>query len=418
MFLYQSLIIFLIAVIFAGKGKRNIANPMIIFSGLWLLIIYLSNLHLFGLLMVSSNTYELIFWGIFAFTLGCLILQVTQKYIYLETSQSNFSYELRYSFLYVIAVITIVFFLNNFLNSLISIISGSSLDNIRVQVQNRSGTSTLYNLVYNFVVLPSATLLEAVAVADFYVGKRDKKLLILTITIVLMRSIADGGRTPLFNFVLYFIVGFLILKSNGTSFKFNFAKNKANIIFSMLVGIILLVWMTFSRTGSTVTRQLYFYFSMSPVLLEYWKGIVQSSNIYTYGLTSFNGLFYVFSLFSKTLVGTTSLIQESYNLISQTDSMWQAIAQGGVKANAYVSSFWFLYTDFRTIGVIIGMFLYGIINMREYLRVIGHISIRRFTVYLLLFQGLFFSFIRFPFSKPYYCLAFVYLFIFAYKKTK
>ena len=105
-------------------------------------------------------------------------------------------------------------------------------------------------------------------------------------------------------------------------------------------------------------------------------------------------------------------------MIARTVSDWALIInEGKTTANAYVSLFWYFYTDAREYGIIIGSLVYGFIMRRVYAKSIINKNIKNVAIYFLLFQGLFFSFIRFPFSKAYYVLAILYM-LFVIKKRK
>ncbi|MEZ7139783.1 oligosaccharide repeat unit polymerase, partial [Streptococcus pneumoniae] len=99
-----------------------------------------------------------------------------------------------------------------------------------------------------------------------------------------------------------------------------------------------------------------------------------------------------------------------------TDAIWYNIAPGLTKANAYVSLFWFFYADGRLLGVLIGSLLYGTFCGYIFCRYIQQQNKKNLAMLLFIYQGVFFSFIRFPFSKSNYAIAFVLLLFFAFKK--
>lgn len=427
---YMIMIICLvIAIICAGKDKRNIANPALAFMGIWLLTIYLSKLRLYGLLDVSNDIYNVLINGYYSFFIGYLVARLysispVRFRISKKISKGNNS-TIRYSFIYILAIVCIIYFIPNTLVAGKSLLSGTSLGNIRVIAQNSTGSSSIMNMIYNLVVLPSATALEVIAVADFWVGKKGKKLFYLNLVVILMRCVSDGGRTPLFNFAIYMIVGYVVLPKTDKMFVYRYIKKKKKLLYLYGgIGICLLMIMTFSRASrselESVLRQLYFYFSMSPVLFSRWKSIVDSVDINTYGLTSLNGVFFTGMYLLRNMFGLPypELLMNSYNLISQTDSIWQTIAQGGIHANAYVSAYWFFYVDGRKFGIILGMFLYGLVVSNTFFNLNKEFNIVRYSVYLLLYQGLFFSFIRFPFAKMYYVLGLVIIILFAFKRSE
>ena len=72
-----------------------------------------------------------------------------------------------------------------------------------------------------------------------------------------------------------------------------------------------------------------------------------------------------------------------------------------------------MYLDGRLIGVIAGMFLYGAVSQHFYKKVVENANVRSVSIYLLIVQGIVFSFVRMQFAVLHYAIAFfVYLFVF------
>lgn len=414
---------FLIIFYYISKRKiPNILNPVVLFIFLWTIIVFLASLQLFGLNKASQNALYLIF-------VGCTVFFITSlAYIYYRTISTKKDLEfrtfdrnitLRYRFIYLMAIFCIGYYLKDFINSFIFLINGGNFNNLRLLAQNQTETTSLNNFVKNFIVLPFSSVLEVVAAVDFWFGRRDRKLLLMTFIVIFMRVISDAGRTPLVNFAIYLFIGYFLIKNAGKKISI-FKSVKAKRIFKrfLLIFVVLLAFVTFSRTTSTVMRQIYFYFSMSPVLLSNWLSQIDTPNNLTYGVTSLNGFLFTFEYILRNIFGFDNIfpiIQEAYSFIAKTDSMWLVIAQGGIKANAYVSAFLFMYLDGKIFGVIIGMVLYATLVMKYYVDTIKKPNMQIISIYLLLYQGLFFSFIRFPFVKPYYAIAFA-LLLFLFRK--
>ena len=412
-------ILFIIS-LFIAKGRyRSYANPAIMFSFLWMIILFLDSKLFFGLREVSDKAEIIIVQGLVAFMIGSLVAALFDNYDFAITNESriakNVHYHFNYTFLYIASLICIVFFLKNGFISLISVLKGASLDAIRTAVQSSTDGNFVNNILTNFVAWPFSYMLEAVAVVDYFFGKKDKKLFRLTLIVIFLRVFGDAGRTPLMDFAIYMLLGIAYLTK----------KERKNILEQikkfkyLILGILLLVIATISRSSTTVWRQLYFYFAMPPVLLDQWSEQVSFNGLITYGLTSFNGVLFPILYIVKNLLGLEYplLFQQSYDVISSTVSNWLPIASGRTVANAYVSMFWYFYTDARMYGVIILSFIYGYCIRRYYNRSLLNRNIRNVSLYFLLYQGLFFSFIRFPFSKAYYVLAIIYTICFAISKS-
>lgn len=411
------LIIFILSVVLSKKRFRNYANPLIFFVFLWMTIFYLDNLKLYDLRVVDNKTISLITMGVISFVIGAFLASFLDKYRFSPKKENkNFRYVFRYRALYVLALLCIIYFLGEGVKSLILVLRGASLDYIRVAVQGNNDGSFIKSILSTFIIWPLSYMLESVAVVDYFLGKKDKLLFSLNVVIIFLRVFADAGRTPLMDFALYMLLGMVYISD----------EKKVNILDKikkykyLLLGGILLVIATVSRSSTTVWRQLYFYFGMSPVLFDYWKDQVDISSLVTYGYTSLNGIFFPIIYVIKNIFNLNypPLFKASYDMIARTVSDWTLIInEGKTTANAYVSLFWYFYTDAREYGIVIGSLVYGFVMRRVYAKSIINKNIKNVAIYFLLFQGLFFSFIRFPFSKAYYVLAILYM-LFVIKKRK
>lgn len=426
---YLVLLVFM-AILVKNRDK-NILNPLILFYSVWALVMGLHSMNLYGLYKASHEIYSYIFLGLIFFGLGyycTCAFKKKYKIVIINKNKNIYNYILRYSLVYILAIICILFFLKNFLLALQTLVNGNTIDSLRVMAQDENSilnsSSNISNFIYNFIVLPSATVIEVVAVVDFWFGKRDKHLFIMNIIIIIMRVISDAGRTPLFNFALYMIFCYLLSKViNGkgiNNIKLKQKMNKKIIRRYGILGVISLGMLTFLRSGALFLRHLYFYFAMAPYMFNHWASVVDKSEITSYGTASMNGYVFSFFYFIKNLINTSypEFIQKVYDLIAQTDSLWINIAPGSTAANAYVSAFWFFYLDGRLIGIVVGMFLYGSIATTIYLSVKKTESIKMISLYIIIIQGIVFSFIRFPFAKIYYALAILMLLLLVYKPVR
>ena len=393
------------------KEYKNIINPCIVFIGVWLIIMFANSLHIYGLYSASNKAIIIINIGVISFAIGYFISFAKKNKIKKDIN----SYTIRYRYVYILCLICLVYFIIKFIRSFELIISGSSLANIREIVQNNNQSSEINNLIYNFLVLPSAYSIEVLAITDYWIGKKNKVLFFCNLIIIFLRVIGDAGRTPLINFILYMILGYIVSKDIQKAG----ANNKETRKY-ILIGILLLIIATFSRITSSIWRISYFYISMSPVLLGEWVNRVEEQNLLTYGITSFNGIFFTLNYFIKNILGLNDyipIIKKSYDIIAATDSNWIKINAGTTTANAYVSLFWFFFTDGRLLGVVLGSVLFGYICGDRYFKLIKNINLKNLAIYMLLFQSVIFSFIRFYFAKPYFILAYLFI-ILLIKKEK
>jgi uncharacterized protein YebE (UPF0316 family) len=87
-----------------------------------------------------------------------------------------------------------------------------------------------------------------------------------------------------------------------------------------------------------------------------------------------------------------------------------------IKANAYVSLFWFLYLDGRIVGIVIGMLILGIVTSRSFFAVCSkRYSARQVALYCCIFYIILFSYVRLQFSLSRVALGILFVMFVAYK---
>ena len=397
------------------KKYSFFTNPCFIFVLEWLVIIALSNMRLFGLYEPSFNAYLIIILGVISFVLGYYVLNKVKLKSSTKRKKDK-TFTIRYKLLYILGIICTIYFMFSAINMLGNFTNGDlSFNAIRESAQSSGETNAAIRFIYNFIVLPASYVLEIVTVADIFRGKKDKKLIVLTVLTILLKTIADGGRSFLLNFIIYI---FLAYRLTG---KTNLVKKigiKRKAVKRLLIGVsILLAFfliITIQRSPSGIFRISYLYFSMPPVMLDWWSNAVNSAGGYWFGLVCMNGILFAIFYIIKNFLGLIdypSFVKGPYDLISSTDSQWISINDNGTKANAYVTMFWFFYADFGHIGVALGCLLYGLIVRKIYDYEKERRDVRSLSFYLLIFWTLLYSFVRFQFAKSSVVIAALLLFL-------
>lgn len=426
------LCIFMIAISMITEKKK--LNPLTLLFILWTIIIGLSSLRLFRLRAASENTYLIIMIGLAAFTIGYYFIRIfiRDKSFVLNKSKMIYKkkiYEPRYKLLYILAAICLLFYLYDLSIVCVYILRGSSLAHIRELAQDSNsiiyaGRSAIENSIRVLVITPFVIALQPIVATDFWVGKRDKKLIIMNILIIALRVITDGSRVVIVYLLLHLLVSSQFINEKHGKRKIRFSKKNVKKVvaigFIIAIGGYALYKTTLSRSGDSFVRYMYYYFSMQPYMFEIWSNIVDNTRITGYGLASINGFIFAFLYIIKNFLGLKNYPEywySIYSLIGLTDSQWQVIAGDATIANAYVSIFWFLYLDGRIFGIIIGMAIYGMICARTFIKANKQKTARNICIYSIILQGLCFSFVRLQFADIYYAISVIFILVFAYKKT-
>lgn len=432
--IYTGVFFCILMALFAMSTEKKIFNPITVFCILWSAILGLSSLRLFNLRAASNETYIIMLMGIGSYIIGYYLIRIFMKNKIFNSkkmkySNKNIKYLLRYKLLYILGSICILFYIYDFSIVFSYILKGNSLGYIRQLAQDPNSIiyasrTAIGNSVRVLVVTPFVMALQPLLAVDFWMGKRDKKLIIINIIIIGLRVITDGSRVVIVYLLLHFFVAYQFVDSKCLKKGMVFSKKKIKqvivILVILLIGAIALYKTTLSRSGENFMRYLYYYFSMEPYMFESWASIVDTIGVKGFGLASINGFLFAFFYIIKNFLGLSKYPEFWYNIysiIGATDSQWQIIAGDATIANAYVSIFWFFYLDGRVIGIIIGMIIYGMICARTYIKAKKQRTARSICIYAIILQGVCFSFVRLQFADIYYAIAVLFILLFAYKKV-
>lgn len=419
-----------VALAILGKiTEKKVFNPITTFYVLWAMILILNSLGLFNINETRSEIYDYILWGLIAYAVGFYLVRDVSRKRKIVLRRENYvkgdkNYRLKYRLLYALSIVAIIIFALDLSNMLSTIFSGGGLASIRYVAQNSEvKRSSIINAIDILIATPFSMALQPIVAVDFWIGKRDKKLLILDIILITIKVLAAGGRSPIINFVIHLVIVYTFVDNTKRSrysetIKTYVRKNKRIVISIFVIGFAVLIYTTISRNSTWST--IYYYFAMEPYMFDRWASQVDSAELFGYGMASLNGFFFALFYVIKNVFGVGSFPEHWYSvykMIAMTDSQWQIITTGGTRANAYVSLFWFFYLDGRIWGVIIGSFLYGILMSCLYSGVVKRGNIKNLCLYSFLMQGLLFSFVRMQLSSIYYAVATIMICLIIFKKV-
>lgn len=427
---FFAIIVFAFALL-GRKSEGKLFNPVTILGLLWAAILYLSGLHLYGIVPARANTYNMFFGGLLSFFGGYYFLKFVfgkrqPVFKFSRIKKENVEYELNYRLIYILALFCIPFYLKDFFCVVQHVGLFADLGTTQKLLQENSGLfarSSLETLLRFFIVVPfvSWVCMPLMAI-EFWMGQRRKYLLLLLLTLVLLRVFTTGGRATViqlaFSFLCVYTFSEQYLKRRVVeSVKKKVRRNKAFFLLGGVVLFTLLAFMTHSRAGTAALVTIYYDFSMQPLMFEGWQQSVDYLDLYGLGLASLNGFFFPLDYILRNLLGVSlpDLYQQVTTLIGKTDSEWVRISPS-VCANAYVSIFWFFYLDGRLPGILIGMFLYGCFSEIVYSACLHGVTKKSMAIYSFVLVGIFYSFGRFQFSQFSYVLGFLMLIKFMFKK--
>lgn len=403
------------------KTEKIKLNPITIFSFLWGIIIFFSNMRLYTLYETDIEIYKYIILGVISFVCGYYSFKIILKNKVLVISKNKTTYKIRKKMCYMLLILCLLFIAKNIIvNRKILFKDGYNLASVQTAQQENDLSSTgLENAISFLIVNPMYISLNVAIIANFLLGDKDFKLFLCLIVLNIGRIITSGGRQSFiqFFFILLIIMSFSqYCKNLEKKIVKKIKGKKTSVIF---IGVIVLIVLSLSRS-SNIIKTIYLDFAMQPYMFEYWAKTLDSTNSIAYGLSSTMGFIYPVLYICKNFLRIFSEIPEFFSSIYNMNMLpiekWIYIGHT-LKANAYVSIFWYLYYDGRLIGILIGMFILGMISNNIYTIAIKRNDMKNVSLYVMIAIMLFYSFGDMEFSKTNFAIAFIYIITIMFKRN-
>lgn len=409
-------VILLILTILSIVKTKKWVNPASILLIIWVIIISLSRMGLYGLNATDEKFYYLIFIGLISFFVGFILPKGKKRVVINRSRAGTFSFDteenmkLNYRVCYVALICCILITLYK-LKDL-----GFDFSNITLFGElNRAGYgSKLANMLYEFIAYPLYNTFVCVTVVDFFFGRKDKWLIILTSIMCLAWMLVSGGRIA----VIRLLVSIIICMSLKTSAKQKLAKVFSNIKFLVASAVACAIFVHFTvLKGFEPLFNFYTDFAIQPKMFQYWAEKINGQ--YAYGAASLFGFIYPFLYIVKNSLGLTKIPLGAavYENIENTFNNWITLGTSYM-CNAYTSCFWYLYYDGRIVGIVIGMLLWGNVCKNVLKNTLNYPTIKNISIYILITIGVIYSFTDMEFSKANYVLAFLFISKICFCKTK
>ena len=408
---YLIIVLCVIVLAFSKNKYRFFYNPITFFTTVWLVIIGLTVLDLSDLNEVSQKVYGIVFLGIFCFTMGSTIGQkyrftFGKSYVARETTEIVDTYILNYRVVYALFLISFIIVFLKFSSTMALYMSGFDMHDIRVMYsigENAYGGSGIFNFLSSYVVAPFIVAVMPIAgISLFYSSQRKVSVTVLSVLLIGMQVLADGGRAALVQMLFCIVMVYILTMHTRKRIRLS-QKAKRRIGVVALIGLgVLIILSRFRGIEDNIWESFYVYICGCLPYMDYRLTAVDASNFYTYGWSALFGVMvplqWVLSVFGINVpffsrVSEVASVQETYFIGTNTEF------------NAFTSTFYHMYLDGRWTGVAIGMLLYGFLAGTCYRKVMDERNARNVYVYVLILLGLLFTMIRFPFVKHNYVIA-------------
>ena len=415
---------------------KKIFNPITLFCGFWAFISQLAVSGQYGMIEVSRLVWQMILLGNASFFIACLVSRIfldgmKLKFRNLEKikkargiqsfEETETGGELNKTFIYGMLFITMTFSLWLSMKVIELMSKGISYGNIRNYYYGYGDTpplieSNILGRVNNWIVIPSIYLLIMVLVFTLIQRKGDKRLISLIVLDIFLFVFSSGGRFPLL-FLAAEICTMISWKGILLS-----KKIRRVILFFMailIIGIFAVTKVRLSSSSSDLGFSIYSYFSIPVPLLSYWTNQISLQEVQTYGGMTFYGFFSFIQVFLNRLGMPLEFISNSAVWVNAVQEDWIIIFNQPAKSyNAFVSVFFYFYSDFRMLGVVLGCFVSGVFCYLSYFKAFVKRGYKDILLFLLLVQGVITSMVRWPLAGVSFVIALIfYRFILKYDSS-
>ena len=414
-----SALCFLVAVLGYRKYKF-ILNPITSMFAFWGIILPFTNLGLYDVTNPDYRVYVIIVIGLTSYLAGVLVSAKNIRFkignIHSTTIKHNIDYVIRYRLMYVLCAIALIYYISQFLIVFRLLLSGNTYAYVR-QLNTMAEENPLYSsyakyLVKVFIAIPTTYVAIAILPIDLFMGKKNKILIIESILLLALFVLTTGGRSVILFVLIYFAFVFLLYAKKYKHIELKSIKRyKKIVIVAAVAAILFLHTMTTARKGADVDllRQFFVYYVAPIRHFDHYIDVVNDSGVYGFGMSSFYGLLYPILFILKTIgifstypTFVTNIHYMSFEMMERGTNIG-----GGMYMNAFVTIFYQPYLDGRYLGVVICLFIFGVMCGRTFVNAYYKESLRSLLLYILLLQKIFSSVVRFYFTQQAQSLAFV-----------
>lgn len=389
---------------------HNFWNPQFIFVCMWTIIVFLGSLQLYGFADLNDKIFTMVLLGIISFTLG----NIFYSYLYQEKIKKNKQYSsmrhisenenlyINNGIYYICVCLACIGSIITLHTALQMFISGGTYLEIRGSMlgyTDRGFTNNPYvNLFLTYVSGPILTALVPLAIFFVFRGKYKKSVLVIFLCLI-ANILSSGGRISILYVLIFLITAFCYF---GASLSKRVRKKIPLII---LLGVLLVVFLTTQRTTRRIFEAAYTYFTVPLGLLNYYSNFVENIDFYSYGGAFFYPITYIINSINKILGIDNVEISNIVEYISMPQEKWVGGIFSTGSYNAFSTLYYYFYMDFRYFGVFIFSFIFGLICEFVYLKTWIEKNNKFFPIYLLTLETVFSSFIIWQFGNTKFVLA-------------
>ena len=419
----NALLIFALFII-SYKTDHFIYSPIAFFCLEWGIIILLASLRLFGLFEASFQTWLIISLGTFSYISGVLICK---HFMHVEHGFSNDSALFTTRSFCTILLIVIAFKIPQLFNSINALCHGASLDDIRhasygltkLQYYVDFDSSPIFQYLEVIISILELFIEAAGIEMFFYNNKSNYRYLLSVLLIVLIDSFINGGRFQVFYFLIEILACYEYYRKRmlSTSSK---RKVYSKYVFILIAFLCIVIFGLTIFRGTQINElfaKLYRYICGNIIFFDIHIQRINSNDFYSMSMAGLYGFWAIlFPILHKFGLPYPKIYTETIIKVMNTQNFIKIGKR--LMTNAFCTPYYYLYSDFRYFGVVLGMICFGIIVEFVYKNVEFSNGRKQLTLYLIVIQIIFMTLDAYPFSSKVYSITIIIILIIEYRIYK
>ena len=405
--IYFTIIFLTIVIILFTLKEKNLTNPTVIFSGIWLISLGLTSLKLYNMISYSTKSILIVTMGIISFVIGTILcVAIWKKCEKKGVLKENIGNEEKINNILVIVVLTIgvLMVLMLLIKVIILLANGTPYYDIRKLYYSYGDDGSLINNDQIFTLFDWTTsivisIATPVVIVEIMKKQINKVVIVEYCVLIISYVFATSGRMPIFIIVVEIILYLLL---NKESINPKTRKIAYGIVSTLVVAITCMTIVRMSNSQNKKVNTLYTYFSLPLPYFSKLVDYVDKNEIQTYGVATGYGPYLLVQKGIKVVTGYKLKNADSLAaIITKPQTYWvRVFLDTKDYYNAYATLFYYFYLDFRYVGVILFSCIYGMLMELVYLCYKKKKNIRATIVYLMVMVGIIQSFATWQFASP------------------
>lgn len=365
MYVLIYLAIFLNILVITKYKYKTLMKSNILFTVVWCVCASCSSLGLYGLYRPSFIVH---FYSISAIlSYNCTYLLFNKVYITSNKFKESWKGRINEKTIYLLNLFSWIYMIR-FINKSVSIILSGGFNTLRAYAYNSSMGlgSTIELLIAQIFVEAVFSVTILISALDLNNNREYPYLAIISFIDILIYTVSFAGRGMLTIYIIYSVLGFIILRLSNKTIKIKKLKKRTYI--TIIIGIVMMYFLTKARGWGEVSfiKELYLYmvgpFSFLDAILHE-SAISQNNQSLLYGKAIFG---FIYNLINMPL---SYIFKYDYNgsdyLITTITSQVRFISPDRMY-NALTTMIYPFLRDFGYFGVIFGSSFFAyIVNVAE-----------------------------------------------------